>query len=165
MGNSTSNETKPRHKEDLFKVSKGVHYLKINKLPSDFLCGVENPNILVDKESKDVLRKKEYPKALGCMFGMVIGDALGAPLEFCPVDYNRPYDLKGFHDEHLWRNESGTMRRTNRFGLHPGQWTDDSSQGFCLADSLIANQGKLDLLDFKLRMNLWAHCGYNNAFL
>lgn len=76
-------------------------------------------------------------RALGVMLGMAIGDSLGAPLEFSDVRYGATEvtDLEG--DQ--WEKEE-----YNRFQLKPGQWTDDTSMGLCLADSLLVNKGRND---------------------
>ena len=58
-----------------------------------------------------------------------------------------------------------------RFMLRPGQWTDDTSMGLCLADSLLLSSvntatgaAVFDPLDVMLRFEAWWHFGYNNAF-
>jgi ADP-ribosylglycohydrolase len=97
-------------------------------------------------------------RALGCMLGMAIGDSLGAPLEF--MDY-RPGGLP------VITTGLGEFISTplNNFNVKPGQWTDDTSMGLCLADSLLATNFKLDQLDLMLRFVAWWDYGYNNAFL
>ncbi|CAE7757111.1 tri1 [Symbiodinium sp. CCMP2456] len=106
-------------------------------------------------------------RAVGCLLGLAIGDALGAPLEFHPVrykgdpDYAKYSPLAGF-DEALWQDKS-EMRETNRFLLQMGQWTDDTAMALCLADSLLAHNG-LHPRDLRLRFLAWWRLGYNNAF-
>lgn len=39
---------------------------------------------------------------------------------------------------------SGYTEVGHHFGLKPGQWTDDTSMGLCLADALLENDGRLD---------------------
>ena len=51
-----------------------------------------------------------------------------------------------------------------RFRLLPGQWTDDTSMGLCLADSLIEKDGVFEPKDIMMRFILWWRYGYNNAF-
>jgi len=59
------------------------------------------------------------------MLGMACGDALGHTLEFQPVRYNvTPRYIE-------------KMMGGGSFGLKPGQWTDDTSMGLCIADSLL----------------------------
>jgi len=96
-------------------------------------------------------------RGLGCMLGNVIGDALGAPLEFSPVRYGST-ELKSLCQDEVWRNNE-----YNSFGLEPGQWTDDSAMALCLADSLLCCGG-FDGLDLRQRFHLWNEHGYNNAF-
>eukprot|EP01059_Diplonema_ambulator_P005349 TRINITY_DN1509_c0_g1_i1.p1 TRINITY_DN1509_c0_g1~~TRINITY_DN1509_c0_g1_i1.p1 ORF type:complete len:483 (+),score=121.87 TRINITY_DN1509_c0_g1_i1:80-1450(+) len=103
-------------------------------------------------------------KAMGCFVGNVIGDALGAPMEFSAVryptdpDYNPDEVLTGMDDPKMWEH-----RYFNSFGLKPGQWTDDASMALCIADCLLVN-GKFDALDTRARFTAWNRFGYNNAF-
>lgn len=68
-------------------------------------------------------------RAYGSLYGMIVGDAIGAKLEFQRVCYDKVFVI-----------DMGN-KTEGRFHLEPGQWTDDSSMGFCLADSLIINNG------------------------
>eukprot|EP01127_Copromyxa_protea_P024769 TRINITY_DN9938_c0_g1_i3.p1 TRINITY_DN9938_c0_g1~~TRINITY_DN9938_c0_g1_i3.p1 ORF type:complete len:358 (-),score=36.29 TRINITY_DN9938_c0_g1_i3:25-1098(-) len=95
---------------------------------------------------------------MGTFMGMVIGDALGAPFEFSPVRYNEIEMTRGFEDSHIW-----TVHGYNHFSLKPGQWTDDASMGFCIADSLLVCRG-WNPLDTRLRFLNWWRLGYCNAF-
>merc|ERR1719171_1532027 len=52
---------------------------------------------------------------------------------------------------------------SNTFGLQLGQWTDDSSMGLCMADSIIA-LGRFDGSDMRIRFWNWWNNGYCNAF-
>eukprot|EP01064_Diplonema_japonicum_P020545 TRINITY_DN300_c7_g1_i1.p1 TRINITY_DN300_c7_g1~~TRINITY_DN300_c7_g1_i1.p1 ORF type:complete len:503 (+),score=87.36 TRINITY_DN300_c7_g1_i1:83-1591(+) len=103
-------------------------------------------------------------KAMGCFVGNVIGDALGAPMEFSSVrypdepDYDESEVLTGLDDNKMWEH-----RHYNNFGLKPGQWTDDASMGMCIADCLLVN-GRFDPLDTRARFTAWNRFGYNNAF-
>lgn len=91
-------------------------------------------------------------RALGTLYGMAVGDAIGARVEFEPVDY-RARALTGMG-----------AGRGGAFRLAPGQWTDDTSMGLCLADSLLARGGALDAHDLVHRFLAWWHCGYDTAF-
>ena len=59
------------------------------------------------------------------MMGMVIGDAMGHRFEFQDLLYDTIV-LKNMGDG-----------KGGDFDLEPGQWTDDTSMGLCLADSLL----------------------------
>lgn len=91
-------------------------------------------------------------RAFGCFLGLVVGDAIGAPLEFHALRYNTvtvtSMGVKGV--------------RQGKFKLLPGQWTDDSSMALCLADSFL-KRGKHDELDSMLRYLAWWQFGYNNS--
>ena len=93
--------------------------------------------------------------AMGSMLGMAIGDAMGHRFEFQPVDYNPdPNELL----EDMGKGPGGA------FQLEPGQWTDDTSMGLCLADSLLIKNDEFDPHDLMLRFLCWWYGGYDNAF-
>jgi ADP-ribosyl-[dinitrogen reductase] hydrolase len=62
----------------------------------------------------------------GCLLGLAAGDALGTTLEFRPPGSFTPIE---------------DMVGGGPFHLKPGQWTDDTSMGLCLAESLVESQG------------------------
>ena len=118
---------------------------------------------IFDKEKYHFFKSKFYSKyptyltkleksCIGAMLGMAIGDAMGARVEFQPLDYtyNKIKDMGNDID--------------GKFKLKPGQWTDDTSLGLCLADSLIENEGKFDGYDLMKRFISWWFYGYNNTF-
>jgi ADP-ribosylglycohydrolase len=86
------------------------------------------------------------------MLGMAIGDSMGHRFEFLPVVYNRSELID------MGNGEGG------KFHLLPGQWTDDTAMGLCLADSLIVNKGNFNAHDLMHRFLSWWYGGYNNAF-
>lgn len=83
----------------------------------------------------------------GCLLGLVVGDALGATLEFSP-----PGSFKPITD----------MIGGGAFDLIPGQWTDDTSMALCLAESLIECQG-FDSGDQMERYIRWFREGYMSS--
>ena len=91
-------------------------------------------------------------RSIGSFLGMAIGDAMGARFEFQSVQYNK-----------IELNDMGTGPG-GHFELQPGQWTDDTSMGLCLADSLIVNRGIWDPHDLMRRFLAWVMTGYNNSF-
>lgn len=91
-------------------------------------------------------------RAVGCMVGMAVADALGAPLEFLPV-CNGDGERDPRH--HLDLNSMEYSGPSNKFLLKPGQWTDDASMGFCIADSYLANNGVYNGSDIRTRFHLW----------
>ena len=103
----------------------------------------------------DALSSRER-RALACFLGMALGDALGAPLEFSSLRYNEQ-TITGFSDSTQWQ------RPFNKFNLKPGQWTDDTSMGLCLAESLLVHP-TFDPIDLRVRFLNWWHFGYRNAF-
>jgi ADP-ribosyl-[dinitrogen reductase] hydrolase len=86
-------------------------------------------------------------RALGCLLGLAIGDAVGTTLEFEERDRCPPIvDMVG----------------GGPFGLEPGQWTDDTSMALCLAESLIAKD-ELDPDDLMRRFVRWWRQGENSV--
>ena len=83
---------------------------------------------------------------LGCLVGLAVGDALGAPVEFKARGTFRP--VTG-------------MRGGGTHGLKAGEWTDDTSMALCLADSLIARG--FDPMDQMRRYWDWYSTGYNSV--
>ena len=101
--------------------------------------------------------------AMASLLGLAIGDAVGAPLEFLPVE---PSLDESDPLRPLVQVEHGQLRYRhafNRFRLKAGQWTDDTSMALCLADSLLVKQG-YDGRDLRLRWHMWWFHGYCNAF-
>ena len=87
---------------------------------------------------------------------VVAGDALGHPFEYITVT-----DVPGTS-----RFDLATLEfhgEFNKFGCKRGQWTDDASMGFCMADSFIVRQS-FDGGDLRRRFWCWWFRGYNNAF-
>ena len=128
-------------KEDRHLINKVLEILKTNKSA---------------EEKRELLKKynlsNEEKKGIGSMLGMAIGDAMGARYEFKKVRYDK-IDLKDMGDPGI-----------SNFKMEPGQWTDDTSMGLCLADSLLMNKGELKPHDLMRRFLCWWYGGYNNAF-
>ena len=108
-------------------------------------------NIIKTKKCEEKLSILESG-SLGTMLGMGIADSMGHRFEFFPVRYNQ-ITLKD-----MGKGPGG------KFRLLPGQWTDDTSMGLCLADSLIYKNGEYDAHDLMHRFLGWWYYGYNNAF-
>ena len=86
-------------------------------------------------------------RAVGALVGLAVGDALGAPVEFCRRDTFDPVT---------------DMRAGGYFKLPAGAWTDDTAMALCLAESLVEhpNLNPQDLLD---RFCRWASNGENTS--
>ncbi len=138
-----------KHQIDV-KTQKLINLIKTNNAPNLNEYSIVG-NIHMDRISEilsSMCEKKS--RALGCYMGMVIGDAMGAPLEFSNLNYNH-------------KNIQTHMHNSEKFGLKAGQFTDDTSMGLCLTDSLLIKK-HFDPHDVMLRYLAWWHCGYNNAF-
>eukprot|EP01125_Pyxidicula_operculata_P003064 TRINITY_DN1324_c0_g1_i4.p1 TRINITY_DN1324_c0_g1~~TRINITY_DN1324_c0_g1_i4.p1 ORF type:complete len:336 (+),score=67.82 TRINITY_DN1324_c0_g1_i4:514-1521(+) len=152
----------------LFNIPEDIDDLPDDQIPkNDHLCRYtmfddNDPDREFLKDKFLILKpflNTEADRAMGCFICNIVGDALGAPLEFQNLKYNDPVMKNGFSDAHLWLDSS--------FHLKPGQWTDDASMALCLADALIYLNGFKkddDLYHLRLRFLAWNHYGYNNAF-
>lgn len=86
-------------------------------------------------------------RAIGAMVGLAVGDALGAPVEFCQRGRFTPVT---------------TMTAGGKFKVRLGEWTDDTAMALCLADSLIECRG-FDARDQMERYWRWGNEGYNST--
>ncbi len=84
----------------------------------------------------------------GCLLGLAVGDAMGAPFEFANRD--------------AIREVLSEMQEGGPFGLKMGQWTDDTAMALCLADSLLEKKG-FDLRDQIERYCRWYKEGYMSS--
>jgi ADP-ribosyl-[dinitrogen reductase] hydrolase len=83
----------------------------------------------------DLLDARGRQRALGCLVGAAVGDALGAPFEFQP---------SGRFSERFPTAElggRGEMIGGGSFGWAPGEFTDDTQMALSLAASLVGNFG------------------------
>jgi ADP-ribosyl-[dinitrogen reductase] hydrolase len=86
-------------------------------------------------------------RAVGSLFGLAVGDAIGTTVEFLPRD-NYPV-LKD-------------MIGGGAFKLDPGQWTDDTSMAICLAESLL-KYPEFNAFDLMNRFDRWNLLGENSS--
>ncbi len=88
-------------------------------------------------------------RAVGCIVGAAVGDALGAPFEFLPRGtFRRAFPaplLEG----------SGEMVGGGAFGWAPGEFTDDTQMALALAGSL-RDRGGYDPDDLWRRWRVWS---------
>ena len=113
-----------------------------------------------------VAENAEVDRAVGAMIGNALGDSLGHPLEFVPVDESSDLGPQRPHLDPEFLTAAGAplyWAEENRFALKPGQWTDDFSMALCLADSLLVHQ-YYHGSDARVRWYNWWHNGYNNGF-
>ena len=109
----------------------------------------------------------EISRAIGCLVGMAVADGLGHHFEFLPVQ-----DFPCENDPHLEFPCAGASNGAargllhgsfNRFRLKAGQWTDDTSMGLCLADSILISGG-YDGTRARIWYWNWWNNGLNNGF-
>lgn len=88
--------------------------------------------------------KMDRNRAKGMLWGLIVGDALGNPVQFCEKD------------DHPWITD---MVACPTFGLPPGCWTDDGSMAMCIMDSYV-RMGGYDLKDIGKTFVKWLEDGY-----
>ncbi|MEO6492263.1 MAG: ADP-ribosylglycohydrolase family protein [Ilumatobacteraceae bacterium] len=87
-------------------------------------------------------------RAIGCIVGSAVGDALGAPFEFGPAGQYSKRFPRAVH------GGIGEMVGGGGFGWAPGQFTDDTEMAVVVAESLLACDG-LDADDQLARFRAW----------
>ena len=83
----------------------------------------------------------------GALFGLVIGDALGAPQVYDPI---------------TGRSEITDMSYPSQYGELPGVWSDNTSMTLCLLESLLKSGG-VDQKDQLNRYAMWYYDGHLTA--
>ncbi len=83
-------------------------------------------------------------KLLGGILGLIVGDALGVPVEF-------------MSREDLRQNPVSEMREFGTFNQPKGTWSDDSTMTLCLMDSL---SNGLNYDDICIKFLSWIEDGY-----
>ncbi len=86
-------------------------------------------------------------RALGCLLGLAVGDAVGASVEFKPRGSFAPVTA---------------MTGGGPFNLKPGEWTDDTTMALCLGQSLLVNPD-VDQFDLMTRLRGWLERGENTV--
>ena len=77
----------------------------------------------------------------GCLWGAVVGDALGVPVEFRPRVERDADPVTGMRDHGTHNQPAGT-------------WSDDSSLLLCTLQGIV-DRGGIDLDDLGLRFVRW----------
>ena len=83
-------------------------------------------------------------RAKGALWGLIVGDAFGSPIQFSDKD------------RHPWITE---MVKCPVFNLPAGYWTDDGSMAMCIMDSYV-RKGGYDLKDIGDTFVKWFMDGY-----
>ena len=80
----------------------------------------------------------------GSIWGLIVGDALGVPVEFKSREY-------------LKENPVTDMMEYGTHNQPKGTWSDDSSMMLCTLDSLC--KGEIDYDDIMLKFSKWMFKG------
>ncbi|CAF3611994.1 unnamed protein product [Rotaria sp. Silwood1] len=111
------------------------------KKPDELVSELQHPESEIDEQLLD--------RILGSIIGLLLGDALGAHVEFRPHDFLRANPVTELQGGGTW-------------GLEKGQFTDDTSMALCLINSLIARHGFVPY-DQLVRYKWWYRHGYMSS--
>jgi len=93
---------------------------------------------------------------LGCAFGVALGDAMGAYLEFrSPGTIARYFPTK---DDYKFPPDVDTTHLIHR-GEKPCHWTDDTTQMIFIMEMLIETGDQIDLVNFSKKLVNWLDNG------
>ncbi|CAF3639011.1 unnamed protein product [Rotaria sp. Silwood1] len=109
--------------------------------PEDLETKLQDPHTVIDPTVLNYVK--------GSMFGMALGDALGAHVEFRPRQYLIEYPVQDLQEGGTW-------------GLKKGQFTDDTSMALYLASSLICRRDFVPY-DQLVRYKWWYRHGYMSS--
>ena len=91
--------------------------------------------------------KFDQEKLKGMLWGLVVGDCMGSPIQFTSKKHHREITkMEPAIDVYF-------------MDLPKGYWTDDSSMAFCIMESVIQNQG-YDLKDIAANFLRWYDTGF-----
>ena len=89
-------------------------------------------------------KKKIYEKSADGIFGLIVGDALGLPVDLRSREYLRQSPVTDFESFGTYNQEAGT-------------WSDSSSLTLCAAETLISRYSREALVE---KFILWQDTGY-----
>lgn len=95
-------------------------------------------------------KTKEIKKLKGMLWGLVVGDCLGSPIQFTSKD--------GHKEITRMEPAVGVYGRD----LPKGYWTDDSSMAFCIMESYV-RLGRYDLQDIARNFVRWHDEGFMSS--
>ena len=96
------------------------------------------------RESMKMMKAQNADRVKGMLWGLVVGDCLGSPIQFTEKDAH-PYITE--------------MVPCPVFGLPAGYWTDDSSMAFCIMESAVRLKA-YDLKDIANNFVKWHDGGF-----
>lgn len=102
-------------------------------------------------KDSDLTENDYLLKVKGSIWGFIVGDALGVPVEFIDRDYLKKH----------------TVSDMEEYGTHyqpKGTWSDDSSMVIATIDSLIKNSNEINYTDIMQNFLLWKTQGYFTPF-
>ena len=156
LSSGYSYKDKDKDTENDQKINQIINYAKQKK---------QTPIFYLSRYSS-FFQKKD--RAIGCLIGLCVGDALGVTQEIFPLT-SLPETLIMVlkQREQLKLNPQSDMMGGGPWVhsgtiLEQGEFTDDSSMALCLADSLLF-MGQLDPSDLMERFTRWWKTGYNSS--
>lgn len=112
-------------KEKFFEPLKDIYFYAKNIIDMSYEENIDKFLRSIKIDNLDLIDSGgDKDKVYGAIFGLIVGDTLGAPLEFSERDI---------------RHELKDMRGGGILDLPVGCWTDDSSMALCLLNSINEN--------------------------
>src|SRR5437870_668800 len=104
-----------------------------------------------DQTSESSEETKLYDRAMGCLMGQAIGDALGTRYEF-----EKSVKVKKQIAKDMGKTKFLPMLGGGPFGLVPGQVTDDTELALALARCLV-KESSFDIYEIAQAYVTWFH--------
>jgi len=131
--------------DELWEAARDVDFVGlVRRLPVAYRRETLEAYALRLNEAKSRTCRIDRDKAKGMLWGLLVGDALGSPIQFSE------------RDSHPWITK---MEPCAQFGVGAGCWTDDGSMALCVMDSFV-RKGGYDLADIGATFVKWLDEGY-----
>jgi ADP-ribosyl-[dinitrogen reductase] hydrolase len=102
-------------------------------------------------KSHPTLSKKQLNAGVGCLIGLAVGDALGAPFEFRPAGlYRSTFPTPVLEGR-------GEMIGGGAFDWAPGEFTDDTQMALALSEAMLAAGRDYDVEGTWNHFVAWSH--------
>ncbi|KAL7714982.1 ADP-ribosylglycohydrolase [Entamoeba marina] len=107
-------------------------------------------------ENRDPLVRN---RLIGMFLGQAVGDSVGLATEGLPKKHVEwCYGTERINYKNIFPDNHRVRWMTN--DLVAGDWTDDTDQAILMLDSIIRNNGKIDIKDFAQRLYFWGAYGF-----
>ncbi|KAJ6241374.1 hypothetical protein M0813_23161 [Anaeramoeba flamelloides] len=146
---------KPKKNPELFRRYHAIKKFEALPLPEPLKSiGISKTLQLPNQNSTMLSKESLRDRILGLVFGQCLGDAIGLATEFMNKKQVRVYY------DHMQISLEELVRDSHRSRWMRGDWTDDSDQMILILQSIIENNGKINILDFSKKLLNWSKSGF-----